>query len=124
MRKRFRGVLAASIAVATTIGGTGQAMAAGDTYVTSYFDKTCLRAEVTFKSDGEIWTISDKCEDGHAVAVQTESPYRWTSYYRGGWSNGSKTIDSSYPEGTWVRFRACVEFGQTLKCGEQAAAKA
>ncbi|MFH8679213.1 hypothetical protein [Streptomyces lydicus] len=122
MRKRFRGVLAAGMVVAATIGGIGQATAAGDTYVASYFDKTCLRAEVSFKSDGEIWTISDKCEDGHAVAVQTKSPYGWTNYYRGGWANQSKTIDSSYPEGTKVTFRACAEFGQTLRCGEWATA--
>ncbi|MGW1377820.1 hypothetical protein ACWD6P_26595 [Streptomyces sp. NPDC002446] len=123
MRKRFRGVLAASMAVAATIGGIGQASAAGDTYVASYFDRTCHRADVSFKSDGEIWTITDKCADGHPVAVQTSSPYGWTHYNRGG-ANQSKTVDSSYPEGTRVTFRACAQFGQTLKCGEWATAKA
>ncbi|WP_327704020.1 hypothetical protein OG530_21730 [Streptomyces decoyicus] len=122
MRKRFRVVLAASMAMAATIGGIGQAMAwPGDTYATSYWDNTCTRAEVTFKSDGEIWKISDKCADGHRVAVQTRSPYGWTNYYGGG-ANHSKTINASYPEGTKITFYACVEFGQTLKCGPGATA--
>ncbi|WP_405649235.1 hypothetical protein [Streptomyces sp. NBC_00019] len=115
--RRLTTVLGIAAASASALAlGIAPAQAAGNVFEAS---NSIISSEVTamtyFAEDGEILTALDMDKDGHGTAAQWRynSSSATHSYYNGYGYAVSHDWNLSFPEGTTLQIRACLQDGSS-----------
>jgi hypothetical protein len=96
------------LAGALTLPIASASAEADDVYVATYFSDGKMRSWVSFTSYGEHFTAWDRSKDDMSAAIN------WKVNGKGSytlWATGydnSEGFNADYPEGTPIKFRACV----------------